>query len=325
MPLALNLVPSRRAIVRLACVLLACALVACARAPETPAPQATETPSSSADAAYLAQVESWRAERETRLREPDGWLSFAGSGQVSTGAQRVGSAPGNDIVVPGGPAQWGVLHLDADGTLHFDATAEANVTVDGKPFKRVSLLTQLDDGGPTSIHASAQRFYVVKTAALYGWRFRDPAAPALQAFKGVPHFPVDPSWRINAHWEAYPEPREIQLVTSNGTLEAARVPGRATFDRDGKTYALLPVQEEGDDELFFILADRTSGQDTYGGGRFLYAALPVDGTLELDFNKALNPPCALNGHVVCPLAPPENRLDLRVAAGETTYPLAKTP
>jgi len=311
--------------VLLAVSVLSLALAACTRdamPPATPA-DAAAPPPAAADAGYLASIEQWRSEREGRLREPDGWLSFAGSGQVSPGAQRVGSDPGNDIVVPGGPAQWGVLHLDAGGALRFDSAADADITVDDKPFKSVPLLTQLDEGGPTSIHSGAQRFYVVKTADLYGWRFRDPASPSLKAFKGVPHFPVDPSWRIDARWEAFPEQRELQLVTSNGTLEAARVPGRATFERDGKTYSLLPVQDEGDDELFFILADRSSGQDTYGGGRFLYAALPEDGKVELDFNKAVNPPCALNGHVVCPLAPPENRLDLRVAAGETTYPLVK--
>jgi len=293
------------------------ALAACSRAPEAPAPQAQ------GDADYPASIERWREARETRLRDPDGWLSFAGSGQVSPGAQRVGSGPDNAIVVSGGPGHWGVLHLEADGTLRFDAAADAGVTVNGQAFDTVPLLTQRDEGGPTSVHAGDLRFYVVRTAEVYGWRFRDPASPSLKAFNGVPHFPVDPAWRIDAQWEAFPEPQELQLVTSNGTLDTVRVPGRATFDRDGRQYALLPVQEKDDDELFFILADRSSGKDTYGGGRFLYAALPKDGIVELDFNKAINPPCALNGHVVCPLAPPENRLDLRIDAGETTYPLVK--
>lgn len=151
---------------------------------------------------------------------------------------------------------------------------------------------------------------------------RDPESPALQAFAGVPHFPVDPAWRIEARWEAYPVPKKIDLVTSNGMLEPAEVPGRAVFERDGKAYALLPITQAGDKALFFILADRTSGKETYGGARFLYASPPRDGRIVLDFNKVQNPPCALSGHVVCPTAPPENRLDLRVEAGEKTYPLA---
>ena len=149
---------------------------------------------------------------------------------------------------------------------------------------------------------------------------RDGGRGALQAFAGIPHFPVDPSWRIDARWQAFDVPRRLDLVTSNGTVVQERVPGQAEFEHDGRRYVLLPVQEKEGDELFFIIADRTSGKETYGGGRFLYAQPPHDGRVLLDFNKAVNPPCALNGHVVCPTAPPENRLDLPVRAGEKTYP-----
>ncbi len=302
---------------------LVAALAACSPAP----PQAGDAAAAAAaatgttDRAYLDSIEQWRREREAKLREPDGWLSFTGSGQVAPGAHRVGSAADNSIVVPGGPAHWGVLTLGADGTPVFEAAPEAGLVVDGKPFQGGALLTQLDAGGPTGIHSGAQRFYVVKTGEVHGWRFRDPQSPALQAFAGVPHFPVDPSWRIEAQWQAFAEPRTLDLVTSNGTIEPARVPGQAQFERDGRVFTLLPVQEKEGEDLFFIIADRTSGKETYGGARFLYVAPPTGDTLVLDFNKAQNPPCALNGHVVCPTAPPENRLDLRVAAGEKTYPL----
>ncbi|HWU70109.1 MAG TPA: DUF1684 domain-containing protein [Pseudoxanthomonas sp.] len=293
----------------------------------SPAPQATNSTRPAAkgaglDAGYLAEIERWRSERAEELRDPDGWLSFAGSGQVATGAHSVGSAADNAIVLPKGPAKWGTLHLSGDGRLRFDAAPGSGVTVDGKAFESVPLLTQRDEGGPTSIQAGKQRFYVVRTGEVHGWRFRDPESPALKAFAGVPHFPVDPSWRIEAEWKAYPQPRKIDLLTSNGTLEPGEVPGEATFQRDGKRYTLLPITQEDDEQLFFIIADRTSGKETYGGARFLYTPPARDGRIVLDFNKAQNPPCALNGHVVCPTAPPENRLDLRIAAGEKTYPLA---
>ncbi|MEL1263934.1 DUF1684 domain-containing protein [Pseudoxanthomonas putridarboris] len=275
-----------------------------------------------ADPAYLASIEQWRSERADRLRDPDGWLSFAGSGQVAVGAHSVGSARDDAIVLPKGPAKWGVLHLSADGGLRFDAAPESGLTIDGKTFGSAPLLTQRDEGGPTRIAAGRQYFYVVKTGDLYGWRFRDPESPALQAFAGIPHFPVDRAWRIEADWRPYPALRTLQLVTTNGTLEPADVPGQAEFERDGKRHVLLPVVQEDSEQLFFIIADRTSGKQTYGGARFLYADPPRDGRIVLDFNKAQNPPCALNGHVVCPTAPPENRLDLAVAAGEQTYPLA---
>ena len=294
----------------------------------SPAPQAANSARATvagpapSGADYVAEIEGWRNERAEELRDPDGWLSFAGSGQVATGTHSVGSAADNAIVLPKGPAKWGTLHLSEDGRLRFDAAPGSGVTVEGKAFESVPLLTQRDKGGPTSVQAGKQRFYVVRTGEVHGWRFRDPESPALKAFAGVPHFPVDPSWRIDAEWKAYPQPRKIDLLTSNGTLEPGEVPGEATFQRDGKRYTLLPITQEDDEQLFFIIADRTSGKETYGGARFLYTPPARDGRIVLDFNKAQNPPCALNGHVVCPTAPPENRLDLRIAAGEKTYPLA---
>ena len=92
------------------------------------------------------------------------------------------------------------------------------------------------------------------------------------------------------------------------------------FLKDGREWRLDAVLEQaGDPELFIMFADATSGQETYGGGRFLYVPLPSAGHTRLDFNQAYNPPCALNDFATCPLPPPQNRLKLRVEAGERTY------
>ena len=91
---------------------------------------------------------------------------------------------------------------------------------------------------------------------------------------------------------------------------------QAVFTHAGRTYELLPIQETPDSRLFFILTDLTAGEETYGAGRFLYADAPKDGITIVDFNRAYNPPCAFTPYSTCPMPPPENRLDLRVAAGE---------
>ncbi len=75
----------------------------------------------------------------------------------------------------------------------------------------------------------------------------------------------------------------------------------------------------GDKQYFVVFADRTSGKETYGAARFLYVDPPKNGKVIVDFNKAYNPPCAFTPFATCPLAPPENRLDLRVTAGEKKY------
>jgi hypothetical protein len=92
------------------------------------------------------------------------------------------------------------------------------------------------------------------------------------------------------------------------------------FTKNGRQWRLDTVLEDPrDQELFIMFADATSGHETYGAGRFLYIPLPANGTVVLDFNKAFNPPCALNDFATCPLPPFQNRLKLKVEAGEKTY------
>lgn len=272
-----------------------------------------------ADDDHARSIDEWRAERAASLKKPDGWFSYVGSGIVREGESTVGSARDNAIVLATGPARLGTLKLAGDGRVLFSADAESGATIDGvAPQGEIELSTNADGQRPTEVHFGKAWFYVVATGDLVGWRLRDPESPALAAFKGIESFPTDPSWRIEADWQPYDPPHSIDLITIINTLQKAEVPGRAVFTRDGKEFALEPVVED-DGRLFFIIADRTSGKETYGAARFLYADPPKDGKVVLDFNKAYNPPCALSPNVVCPTAPPQNRLGVRVTAGEKKY------
>jgi uncharacterized protein (DUF1684 family) len=86
---------------------------------------------------------------------------------------------------------------------------------------------------------------------------------------------------------------------------------------NGKEYRLEPIDE--DKQLFFIFRDASSRRETYGAGRFLYADPPEGGKVVLDFNKAYNPPCAYTPYATCPLPPKQNRLNIRIEAGEMRY------
>ncbi|HNR90854.1 MAG TPA: DUF1684 domain-containing protein [Dokdonella sp.] len=272
-----------------------------------------------ADDEHARSVEEWRAARIASLQKPDGWFSFVGSGMVREGESTVGRGAGNAIVLAKGPDRLGTLRLDTDGRVHFRADAKADATIDGAPIKgEVELQTNADGQRPTEVHFGKAWFYVVRSGDVTSWRLRDPESPALAAFKGIETFPTDPSWRIVADWQPYDPPHAIELVTIINTLQTAEVPGKAVFTRDGTSFSLEPVVED-DGRLFFIIADRTSGKETYGAARFLYADPPQDGKVVLDFNLAYNPPCALSPHVVCPTAPPQNRLAVRVTAGEKKY------
>jgi uncharacterized protein (DUF1684 family) len=91
------------------------------------------------------------------------------------------------------------------------------------------------------------------------------------------------------------------------------------FERDGQKVELLPIDEGPGEPLFFVIADLTSGKETYAAARFVYADAPQNGRVVLDFNRAQNPPCAFTPFATCPLPPKENRLPFAVTAGEKNY------
>lgn len=278
-------------------------------------------PSSAAERdAYAQQVEQARAARVEALRRADGYLTLVASGWLEPGDNSVGSAADNRFHVADAPAHLGVLRLAQDGSVDFRAAEGVRVTVDGKDVDATPMRTQGPHGErqPTHAYFGAERYlYVVETGGRRGLRVKDNAAVSRTHFPGLSYFPIDPSWKIEARWEPFPEPRTLRLANVAGAENDEPVPGQAVFERGGRRYALIPMEEDG--RLFFVFSDRTAGKLTYGGARFLYADKAKDGKVLLDFNLAENPPCAITPHVVCPLAPPENRLSLEVTAGEKKF------
>ncbi|MGA9421675.1 MAG: DUF1684 domain-containing protein [Rhodanobacteraceae bacterium] len=267
---------------------------------------------------YSRQIETARAERVARLKSPDGWLSLIGLYWLKDGNNTIGSAKNNDVVLPKGPARLGTVTLH-DGKAKIALARGSAATIDGKPEK-VSDLLDDSHAKPTRVAFATVSFYMIDRSGKKGLRVKDTAAPTRTHFAGLDYFPIDPSWRIEAAWIPFKPTHEIEIPSVIGTVDRMPVPGKAVFTRNGKTYSLLPVLEEPDaKELFFIIADRTSGKQTYGAARFLYTELPKIGKVVLDFIQAYNPPCAFTPYATCPLPPPENRLDLAVTAGEKKY------
>ena len=278
-------------------------------------------------AAYAQQIEQWRAGRVARLTAPTGWLSLIGLEWLQEGANRIGSAADNDIVLKAGPAHLGTVTLAPDGSLQLSLDPGGGATVDGRAVAEAVLVDDMHaaaDAEPTTVRFGEASFYVIERDGRKALRVKDANAETRRHFLGIDYFPVDASWRVEADWVPFVPPHDLEMGSVLGTIEKVKVPGKAVFQRDGHTYELMPYQEEPGGELFFVLADRTSGKETYGAARFLYAALPAGGLdhpgkLVLDFNKAYNPPCAFTSFATCPLAPPENRLDVAITAGEKKY------
>ncbi len=266
--------------------------------------------------AYLKSVEKWRAQRNRSLAQSDGWLTVVGMEWLREGENRVGSAADNDIRLTGGPAHWGRVVVDAD-TLQFVNFGGEAITIDGVSRARSRLVAD-DAGEPTIVASGPLSFYVISRGS-YALRIKDANAAGRLQFRGVPHYPVDPSWRIRARFEPAPRGETIEIANVLGQVDRQRVLGTVSFERAGKTFRLLAI-EEGEGDMWIIFNDRTNGHGTYGAGRFLHSdGLPRDGYLTIDFNKAYNPPCAFTDYATCPLPPQRNRMDIAVTAGEKAY------
>jgi uncharacterized protein (DUF1684 family) len=232
----------------------------------------------------------WRANYEASLKAPDGWLSVAGLSWLHEGANTIELPTKKSIVLrlDSGKVTYEKRQLKSDATDHPDILKFGGVT-----------LTIIERGGKTGI------------------RLRDPNAETRREFTGCNWFPADPAWRINAKWVPYPKAKTIAITNILGMTDQEPSPGYAEFTLQGKKRTLEPVLEDG--ELFFMFKDATSARTTYGAGRFLYASLPKGNEVELDFNKAHNPPCAFTAFATCPLPPKQNILTAAIEAGEKNY------
>lgn len=267
---------------------------------------------------YVRSIEQWRAQRVARLTAPDGWLSLIGLHWLERGRNTIGRADDNAVVLASGPAHLGIIDWNADDTLTISLAENSGASIDGKPAASAILL---DDrhANPTTVSFGSVSFYAIARNGRMGLRVKDEQNAARKHFAGIESFPIDPSWRIVARWIPLDPPHLLEAPNVIGLIDTYPAPGKAQFERDGRTFELLPVIENpGDSQLFLIFADATSGRETYAA-RFLYADMPKDGKIVLDFNKAYNPPCAFTAFATCPMAPPENRLELRVTAGELKY------
>ncbi|MBK8070011.1 MAG: DUF1684 domain-containing protein [Rhodanobacteraceae bacterium] len=264
------------------------------------------------------EVAAWRTGRIERLTAADGWLSLVGLHWVPAGtAQTLGNGEGNEVDLGVGPPQLGRIEWEA-GKPWFVAADGAGATVADAPANRVELLPELANA-PVIVRFGSASLQMLERGDKFALRIRDSEAPTRLKFSGIPHFDVDPSWRIEARFERYTEPRTIEVATVVGTLEAYPNPGRIVFEREGKTHSIEALVEEGTEQYFLIIADRSSGKETYGMARYLYAGPPEGDRIVVDFNKAYNPPCAFTAYATCPMPPEGNRLDLYVSAGEKKY------
>jgi uncharacterized protein len=273
-------------------------------------------------AAWKAATDSFRQDRIDSLTSDDGWVTLVGLFWLEPGVHRVGSDRASDIRLPGTRATKAVGKLTVAGdTVRFDADPSAHVTLAGEPVTSVQLRPLPDSARPLTLAMGTLRATLIKRTRGLALRVRDTANPNRAAFPGLAHFDPDTSWRLPARFEPYDPPRKVRILDVTGSEDEKSSPGAIVFTKEQEEFRVDVLTDDDTTTYWMIFKDGTSGAETYGAGRYLHAPRPdASGHLTLDFNRAYNPPCAYTRFATCPLPPPQNKLALRVTAGEKRYP-----
>ena len=217
---------------------------------------------------------------------------------------------------------WGVPGTWAprtDGGSGLLVTAEASegivvdgVTVDGQ----VSVRGKDDESPSTVVFSDAVSGHVIAAEGAYALRVWDSQSEGIQNFGKVDAFSYAPQWVITGTWKEIPGGKSVgfEHLKDEGVARDEVVPGEITFTHDGADYSIAAFKAGR--ALQLVFADATNGDSTYSVGRFLFLAPNPDGSITLDFNYAILPPCAFSYAFNCPLPPAQNRFPFAIEAGE---------
>ena len=266
---------------------------------------------------FNKEITQWQLQRLAELKSEDGWLTLVGLFWLKEGDNKLGSDPANEMVLPKDklPAYAGVFTL-RNGGVQFDAPPKSGFTVEGKPVTQLALRSDVD-GSPTVLQLGSLTFQIIKRGDKLGLRVKDKENPDRVNFPGTQFYPADLKWRIDAQFVPYNPPKAVSITNVLGMESGEASPGAVKFEVNGQSFQLDAITEKGETKYFMIIADKTSGKETYGAGRYLYVDPPdASGRMVIDFNKAYSPPCAFTKFATCPLPPRQNRLPFAIEAGE---------
>lgn len=259
---------------------------------------ATQTPE--------AAFEFFHSRRELAVVQPQGNLALELT-QLIDEPQQVWSVPGTWSPLPAGESGVRVSAAASDGIRVDGVLVDGDAVVRGK---------DAEQPGAIDFGEGRSGFVIKLATGGYAVRVFNAASEGIQGFGSIDAFPYDPAWVITADWSVNPEGTTMgfEHLKDDGDAREEVIPGRITFERDGQHYDLAAFKSGK--ALQLVFADATNGDTTYSVGRFLFLAPNADGTITLDFNRAVLPPCAFSYAFNCPLPPKQNRFPFPVTAGE---------
>jgi uncharacterized protein (DUF1684 family) len=260
----------------------------------------TTTPAQQTPEALLA---TYRSRREESVVQPKGSLALVNTQWVDS-EQEIWGVPG----------RWAPV----DGGLRVSAAASDGIVVDGQLVEGEALVRAKNDPNPSEVVFSdtVGGFVIANADGGYALRVWDANSEGIREFGSIDAYPYNPEWVITAAFTENPEGTTMgfEHLKDDGATRAEVIPGEITFTKDGVDYNLAAFKSGR--ALQLVFADATNGVDTYSVGRFLFVAPRPDGTITLDFNLAVLPPCAFSYNFNCPLPPKQNRFAVAIEAGE---------
>ena len=263
---------------------------------------------------YVNEIENWRQLRVNFLKSEEGFLNLAGLFWLEQPISTLGSDQGNRIVFPSkAPERLGALYLNNDSVWFIQEGSDL-VLIDGNEAVDTTLVFVNDEVSKT-MHHKDLHWFIIKRGTEYGIRLKDYNHQAIDSLNHIDNYSIDASWKVDAEWEEYDSPSSVLLKNQVGMDIEYEIKGVLKFDLKGESYALEPVAT-GEEDLFIMFYDKTSGKETYGSGRYIYVKRPENNKTFIDFNKAFNPPCVYTEFATCLFPHKKNRLPISITAGE---------
>ena len=274
-----------------------------------PTTEAASTPGASSDAAFEQAAHDFalfHARRETTVAQPQGYLALVNTQWVDS-EQTIYGVPGKWAPVPKGQSGLVVTAAASDG-----------IVVDGVLVDGSEIVYGMDTPAPSRIVFSdtVSGFVIASSEGSYALRVWDARSEGIQEFGSISTFDYNPEWVITATFTEIEGGKTVgfEHLKDNGATRDLVIPGEITFEKDGIEYNLAAFKSG--QSLQLVYADATNGDSTYSVGRFLYVVPNDDGTITLDFNRGVLPPCAFSYNFNCPLPPQQNRFSVPIPAGE---------
>jgi len=260
----------------------------------------------------------WKKDRLAALTAPSGWLTITALIWLKENHLTVGTDDQYDITIPyTASANFGTLQ-NKNNQWSFTPSGESKITVNNKPL--IDKVQLIDDQSENTSYLGYESlsWFLIKRGDNYGIRVKDSLNPPRFELESISTFEYNPDYVFDAKVEWAAVSDSILITNAQGVVLANQLKGWLHFQHNEKKQKIAFI-DGGADTWFTVFGDETNSGETYGAGRFLYIDVPP-GTksTKLDFNRAENPPCYHTAFATCPLPPRENKLMIKILAGETS-------